>query len=72
VRAGSLFGFVFGGQTHRGTETQQSTSNFDANGNLLVLDNIANLDWHYNNTLNQLTKVDKPNGLPQVTVKLYG
>jgi RHS repeat-associated protein len=47
--------------SNRGTETQQSTSNFDANGNLLVLDNIANLDWHYNNTLNQLTKVDKPN-----------
>jgi hypothetical protein len=31
----------------------------DANGNLLHLDNIANLDWYYNNTLNKLTKVDK-------------
>jgi hypothetical protein len=26
---------------NRGTETQQSTSNFDANGNLLVLNNIG-------------------------------
>jgi hypothetical protein len=25
------------------------------------LDNIANLDWYYNNTLNKLTKADKPN-----------
>jgi hypothetical protein len=24
-------------------------------------DNIANLDWYYNNTLNKLTKADKPN-----------
>jgi hypothetical protein len=31
-------------------------NNFDANGNLLHLDNIANLDWYYNNTLNKLTK----------------
>jgi hypothetical protein len=29
-----------------GTETQQSTNDFDANGNLLHLDNIANLDWY--------------------------
>jgi hypothetical protein len=43
-----------------GTETQQSTSDFDANGNLLVLDNIGTLDWHYNNTLNKLNKPDKP------------
>jgi hypothetical protein len=41
---------------NRGTETQQSTSDFDANGNLLTLNNIGTLDWHYNNTLNQLTK----------------
>jgi adenine C2-methylase RlmN of 23S rRNA A2503 and tRNA A37 len=40
---------------------QQSTTDFDANGNLLTLDNIGTLDWHYNNTLNQLTKVDKSN-----------
>jgi hypothetical protein len=32
---------------NRGTETQQSTSNFDANGNLLVLNNIGTLHWHY-------------------------
>jgi HEAT repeat protein len=31
------------------------------NGNLLHLDNIANLEWCYNNTLNKLTKADKPN-----------
>jgi hypothetical protein len=30
-----------------------------ANGNLLHLDNIANLEWYYNNTLNKLTKADK-------------
>ncbi|CAC9980527.1 hypothetical protein [uncultured Gammaproteobacteria bacterium] len=46
---------------NRGTETQQSTSDFDANGNLLNLNNIVNLEWHYNNTLNKLTKADKPN-----------
>jgi hypothetical protein len=40
---------------NRGTETQQSTSDFDANGNLLVLNNLGTLHWHYNNTLNQLT-----------------
>ena len=46
---------------NRGTETQQSTTDFDANGNLLTLDNIGILKWHYNNTLNQLTKADKSN-----------
>jgi hypothetical protein len=46
---------------NRGTETQQSTSDFDANGNLLILDNIGTLHWYYNNTLNQLTKADKSN-----------
>ncbi|VVH50848.1 hypothetical protein BPUTSESOX_1087 [uncultured Gammaproteobacteria bacterium] len=45
--------------SNRGTETQQPTSNFDANGNLLVLDNIGTLNWYYNNTLNQLTKYNK-------------
>jgi hypothetical protein len=28
---------------------------------VLHLDNISNLDWYYNNTLNKLTKADKPN-----------
>jgi hypothetical protein len=32
------------------TETQQSATDFDANGNLLGLNNIGNLEWHYNNT----------------------
>jgi hypothetical protein len=44
---------------NRGTETQQSTTDFDANGNLLTLNNIGTLNWHYNNTLNQLNKQDK-------------
>jgi hypothetical protein len=39
---------------NHGTETQQSTSDFDANGNLLTLNNIGTLHWHYNNTLNQM------------------
>jgi hypothetical protein len=43
------------------SETQQSATDFDANGNLLGLNNIGNLEWHYNNTLNQLTKADKSN-----------
>jgi insecticidal toxin complex protein TccC len=42
----------------RGTENNNQ-NNFDANGNLLHLDNIANLEWYYNNTLNKLTKADK-------------
>ncbi|CAC9533662.1 Putative insecticidal toxin complex [uncultured Gammaproteobacteria bacterium] len=46
---------------NRGTETQPSATDFDANGNLLTLDNIGTLHWHYNNTLNQLTKADKSN-----------
>jgi hypothetical protein len=29
------------------------------NGNLLTLNNIGTLNWHYNNTLNQLNKQDK-------------
>ncbi|CAC9542485.1 hypothetical protein [uncultured Gammaproteobacteria bacterium] len=49
--------------SNRGTETQQPTSNFDANGNLLVLDNIGTLHWHHNNTLNQFSKADKSNTL---------
>jgi RHS repeat-associated protein len=43
---------------NRGTENNNQ-NNFDANGNLLHLDNIANLEWYYNNTLNKLTKADK-------------
>ncbi|VVH60063.1 hypothetical protein BSPCLSOX_2559 [uncultured Gammaproteobacteria bacterium] len=46
---------------NRGTETQQSTTDFNANGNLLTLNNIGTLHWYYNNTLNQLTKADKSN-----------
>jgi hypothetical protein len=49
------------GFVNRGTQTQQSTNDFDVNGNLLALDNISTLHWHYNNTLNKLTKADKPN-----------
>jgi hypothetical protein len=45
----------------RGTETQQSTTDFNANGNLLTLNNIGTLHWYYNNTLNQVTKADKSN-----------
>jgi hypothetical protein len=50
---------------NRATENN-SQNNFDANGNLLNLDNIGNLDWHYNNTLNKLIKADKSN-----TVQYY-
>jgi hypothetical protein len=39
----------------------QSTNDFDTNGNLLNLNNIGSLKWCYNNSLNQLTKADKPN-----------
>jgi hypothetical protein len=46
---------------NRGTETKQSGSDFDTNGNLLTLDNIGTLHWHYNNSLNQLSKPDKSN-----------
>jgi hypothetical protein len=45
---------------NRGTENNNQ-NNFDANGNLLILDNIGTLHWYYNNTLNQLTKADKSN-----------
>ncbi len=44
---------------NRGTETQQSASDFDANGNLLNLNHIGTLHWHYNNTLGKLSKPDK-------------
>jgi RHS repeat-associated protein len=44
---------------NRGTETQQSASDFDANGNLLNLNHIGTLHWHYNNTLSKLNKPDK-------------
>jgi len=46
--------------SNRGTENN-SPNNFDANGNLLNLDNIGKLNWHYNNTLNKLTKQDQAN-----------
>jgi RHS repeat-associated protein len=46
--------------SNRGTENNNQ-NNFDSNGNLLNLNNIGNLEWHYNNTLNKLTKADKPN-----------
>jgi hypothetical protein len=42
-------------------------NNFDANGNLLNLNNTGNLEWHYNNTLNKLTKANKSN-----TIQYYG
>jgi len=44
---------------NRGTETKPFATDFDANGNLLTLNNIATLDWHYNNKLNKLNKKDK-------------
>jgi insecticidal toxin complex protein TccC len=46
--------------SNRGTENNNQ-NNFDTNGNLLNLNNIGNLEWHYNNTLNKLTKSDKSN-----------
>ncbi|CAC9434285.1 hypothetical protein [uncultured Gammaproteobacteria bacterium] len=46
--------------SNRGTENNNQ-NNFDANGNLLNLSSIGNLEWHHNNTLNKLTKADKPN-----------
>jgi insecticidal toxin complex protein TccC len=49
---------LLGPNNNRGTENNKQ-NNFDANGNLLHLDNIANLEWYYNNTLNKLTKADK-------------
>jgi insecticidal toxin complex protein TccC len=42
--------------SNRGTENNNQ-NNFDTNGNLLHLDNIANLGWYYNNTLNKLIGV---------------
>jgi hypothetical protein len=44
---------------------RRSASHFDANGNLLTFDNIGTLNWHYNNTLNQLTKTDKISQQPE-------
>jgi insecticidal toxin complex protein TccC len=46
--------------SNRGTENNNQ-NNFDVNGNLLNLNNIANLEWNYNNTLNKLTKANKSN-----------
>jgi hypothetical protein len=58
VTADSLFCFVL------------ATSDFDANGNLLTLNNIGTLDWHYNNTLNQLTKANKTNIIEHYVYKI--
>ena len=58
--------------SNRGTETQQSTNDFDANGNLLHLDNIANLEWYYNNTLNKLTKANKSNTIQYYVYNYQG
>ncbi|CAB5502854.1 Putative toxin subunit [Bathymodiolus thermophilus thioautotrophic gill symbiont] len=46
--------------SNRGTENN-NPNNFDTNGNLLNLDNIGTLNWHYNNTLNKLTKQHQTN-----------
>ncbi|CAB5496568.1 RHS repeat-associated core domain-containing protein [Bathymodiolus thermophilus thioautotrophic gill symbiont] len=48
--------------SNRGTENN-NPNNFDANGNLLNLDNIGTLNWHYNNTLSKLTKQDQTNAI---------
>ncbi|MBA5248780.1 MAG: RHS repeat-associated core domain-containing protein [Gammaproteobacteria bacterium] len=50
---------ILNSNSNRGTETQPSATDFDANGNLSTLNNIGTLEWHYNNTLNTLTKPDK-------------
>jgi insecticidal toxin complex protein TccC len=47
-------------------------NNFDANGNLLNLNNIGNLEWHYNNTLNKLTKANKPNTIQHYVYDYQG
>jgi hypothetical protein len=67
-----FFNFFIVMRNNRGTETQQSTTDFDANGNLLTLDNIGTLHWHHNNTLNQLTKADKNNTAQYYTVFFCG
>jgi hypothetical protein len=46
--------------------------NFDANGNLLNLNNIGNLEWHYNNTLNKLTKANKSNTIQYYVYNYQG
>ncbi|CAB5496561.1 RHS repeat-associated core domain-containing protein [Bathymodiolus thermophilus thioautotrophic gill symbiont] len=48
--------------SNRGTENN-NPNNFDTNGNLLNLDNIGKLNWHYNNTLAKLVKQDKINAI---------
>ena len=57
--------------SNRGTENNNQ-NNFDANGNLLNLNNIGNLEWHYNNTLNKLTKADKPNTIQHYVYDYQG
>ncbi|CAB5505944.1 RHS repeat domain-containing protein [Bathymodiolus thermophilus thioautotrophic gill symbiont] len=60
-------------QPHSNRSTEDNNpNNFDANGNLLNLDNIGNLDWHYNNTLNKLTKQDKANTIEYYTYDHQG
>jgi RHS repeat-associated protein len=57
--------------SNRGTENNNQ-NNFDANGNLLNLNNIGNLEWHYNNTLNKLTKANKPNTIQHYVYDYQG
>jgi hypothetical protein len=52
-----------------GTENNNQ-NNFDVNGNLLNLNNIANLEWNYNNTLNKLTKANKSNTIQYYVSKV--
>ena len=57
--------------SNRGTENNNQ-NNFDANGNLLNLNNIGNLEWHYNNTLNKLTKANKSNTIQYYVYNYQG
>ncbi|VVH66045.1 hypothetical protein BSPLISOX_740, partial [uncultured Gammaproteobacteria bacterium] len=57
--------------SNRGTENNNQ-NNFDANGNLLNLNNIANLEWNYNNTLNKLTKANKSNTIQYYVYNYQG
>jgi hypothetical protein len=54
------------------TKLVNNQNNFDANGNLLNLNNIGNLEWHYNNTLNKLTKANKPNTIQHYVYDYQG
>jgi hypothetical protein len=57
--------------SNRGTENNNQ-NNFDANGNLLNLNNIGNLEWHHNNTLNKLTKANKSNTIQYYVYNYQG